>query len=62
MLEKAIIESDAGGAVMRHETPRAAYAAARRLANENDRIVAFGSFLTVADVMQAIQTERRSEK
>ncbi len=62
MLEKAVIESGAGGAVMRHETPRAAYAAARRLANENDRIVAFGSFLTVADVMQAIQTERRSEK
>ena len=62
MLEKAVTESGAGGAVMRHETPRAAYAAARRLASENDRIVVFGSFLTVADVMQAVQTERQSEK
>ncbi len=58
MLEKAIVESRAGGTVMRHETPRAAYAAARRLVNENDRIIVFGSFLTVADVMQAIQAEK----
>jgi len=34
-------------------SPREAYAAARQEAGENDRIVVFGSFLTVADVMAA---------
>ena len=35
-----------------HENPRSAYAAARKNATESDRIVAFGSFLTVADVLR----------
>jgi dihydrofolate synthase/folylpolyglutamate synthase len=35
-----------------HATPSAAFDAARGAAGENDKIVAFGSFLTVADVMQ----------
>ena len=52
-LQQAIVDSDAGGTISLYDTPRAAYAAARRQANDNDRIVAFGSFLTVADVMQA---------
>ena len=34
------------------ENPAAAYAAARKNAGESDRIVAFGSFLTVADVLR----------
>jgi dihydrofolate synthase/folylpolyglutamate synthase len=34
------------------ENPAAAYAAARKNATESDRIVAFGSFLTVADVLR----------
>ncbi len=34
------------------ENPVAAYAAARKTATESDRIVAFGSFLTVADVLR----------
>ena len=34
------------------ENPAAAYAAARKSAGESDRIVAFGSFLTVADVLR----------
>lgn len=34
------------------EKPAAAYAAARKTAAESDRIVAFGSFLTVADVLR----------
>ena len=37
-----------------HETPAAAFAAARIEAGENDKIVVFGSFLTVAEVMQAL--------
>lgn len=34
-----------------HESPAAAFAAARGQAQDNDRIVVFGSFLTVADVL-----------
>ena len=43
----------AAGAKVIHEyaTPSDAYAAAKGLATGNDRIVVFGSFLTVADVM-----------
>lgn len=36
------------------DSPAQAYAAAQERANENDRILVFGSFLTVADVMRAI--------
>jgi dihydrofolate synthase/folylpolyglutamate synthase len=35
--------------------PAAAFAAAQESAAENDRIAVFGSFLTVADVLAAIQ-------
>jgi len=43
-----------------HESPLAAYAAARRAADEDDRIVVFGSFHTVCDVLQAHQAANRS--
>ena len=39
---------------MEHPSPAAALDAARREAGENDKIVAFGSFLTVAAVMQSL--------
>jgi dihydrofolate synthase / folylpolyglutamate synthase len=39
-------------------SPAAAFAAAQKRAAEGDRIVAFGSFLTVADVLAAIRAER----
>ncbi|MFO1363819.1 MAG: bifunctional tetrahydrofolate synthase/dihydrofolate synthase [Burkholderiales bacterium] len=42
-----------GAAVERCASPRAALAAAEEAANQGDRIVVFGSFLTVADVMAA---------
>ncbi len=38
-------------------TPAAAYADARKRVGQNDRIVVFGSFLTVAGVVQARKTE-----
>jgi dihydrofolate synthase/folylpolyglutamate synthase len=38
-----------------HASAASAFAAARSEAGENDKIVAFGSFLTVAEVMQALQ-------
>jgi dihydrofolate synthase/folylpolyglutamate synthase len=44
---------DAERTVSCFATPREALAAARERAGENDRIVVFGSFLTVADVLAA---------
>jgi dihydrofolate synthase/folylpolyglutamate synthase len=52
-LAEAIEKSGAGGTVFQHAGPRAAYAAARERSGENDRIVVFGSFLTVADILAA---------
>ncbi|HEY4374679.1 MAG TPA: bifunctional tetrahydrofolate synthase/dihydrofolate synthase [Burkholderiales bacterium] len=44
--------------IFQHENPAAAYAAARAAAGENDRIVVFGSFLTVTDVMQVLKAPK----
>ncbi len=58
MLADAILRAQAGGDVLRYASPREAYYAARNRAGGNDRIVVFGSFHTVADVMMAIQAAR----
>jgi len=42
-----------------YDSPAEAFRAARSQAKEGDRIVVFGSFLTVADVMSAIRTARQ---
>lgn len=39
-------------------SPAAAFAAAQKEVTEGDRIVVFGSFLTVADVLAAIKAAR----
>ncbi len=44
--------------LFRHASVAAAFAAAREAAGENDKIVAFGSFLTVAEVMQSLAAAR----
>src|SRR5262252_4957945 len=54
-LARALKEAGARGDVSRFAHPREAYAAARKRSSENDRIVVFGSFHTVADVMQGIE-------
>jgi dihydrofolate synthase/folylpolyglutamate synthase len=41
--------------VERFDSPAAAYLSARARAGRDDRIVAFGSFLTVASVLRAIE-------
>lgn len=41
-----------------HDSPASAFAAARSEAREDDKIVAFGSFLTVAEVMQTLAARR----
>jgi dihydrofolate synthase/folylpolyglutamate synthase len=43
----------------RFDNPADAYRAAKERAGEDDRIAAFGSFLTVAGVLQAIDDERK---
>jgi len=58
MLAEAISSADAAGEVMRFDSPRGAYAAARKRVGENDRIVVFGSFHTVADVMAVINAAK----
>ena len=44
--------------LLRHAGAAEAFAAAREAAGENDKIVAFGSFLTVAEVMQSLAAPR----
>lgn len=41
------------------DNPAAAFACAQENAGENDRILVFGSFLTVADVMQVLRKQHR---
>ena len=53
-LRQILAAEAVGGEIFEHADPQAAYAAARGKAAENDRIVVFGSFLTVAGVMQFV--------
>jgi dihydrofolate synthase/folylpolyglutamate synthase len=60
LLEAGVVPQNSAGAERSIETfasPATAFANARSRAGENDRIAVFGSFLTVAGVMEA----RRSE-
>jgi len=52
-LAEAVRAADAGAEVELFESPRSAFAAATKRAGQNDRIIVFGSFYTVADVMAA---------
>jgi dihydrofolate synthase / folylpolyglutamate synthase len=59
-LARAIASSQAGGEVLEFRTPADAFAAARNRAGENDRIVVFGSFHTVAEIMAGQSVTRRT--
>jgi dihydrofolate synthase / folylpolyglutamate synthase len=50
----AMLETAGVSGSLEFDSPAAALSYAREQAGENDRIIAFGSFLTVADVMQAL--------
>ena len=54
-LAEILREVGVSGGVSEHDSPRAAYQVARDGAAEGDRIVIFGSFLTVADVLAAVK-------
>lgn len=56
----ARIASHLQGNVHEYDSPASAFAAARALAGEGDKIVAFGSFLTVADVMAWLKNNKTS--
>ncbi len=59
----AIVRRVAGASIRasisEHDSVAEAYAHARERAGADDRILAFGSFLTVADVMRAIRAKRQ---
>ena len=59
-LARAIAAAEAGGEVSEYPAPDAALAAAREDAGGDDRIVVFGSFFTVANVMAARAATSRS--
>lgn len=48
------------GDVHQHDSPASAFEAARAVAHEGDKIVVFGSFLTVADVMAWLKNNKTS--
>ena len=50
-----------GQSIREYASVADAYDGARDVAGADDRILAFGSFLTVADVMRAIDARRRAE-
>lgn len=63
LLDAGIVPQAAAGAERTIETfatPAAAFASARSRAGENDRIAVFGSFLTVAGVMESLRSAKRS--
>lgn len=53
-LTAAIEQGGLGGRVLEFASPAEAFAYAAKVAGENDRIIAFGSFHTVAGVMRAL--------
>jgi dihydrofolate synthase/folylpolyglutamate synthase len=54
-LADIVRESGVKGAVTTHDNPAQAYLSAKERAGESDRILVFGSFLTVADVMHVLK-------
>jgi dihydrofolate synthase/folylpolyglutamate synthase len=48
------------GNILQYDSPAQAFAAAREAAGEGDKIVVFGSFLTVADVMAWLKNNKTS--
>jgi len=56
---RAIEASGAGGEIRQFDSPRDGLAEARRRVGEGDRIIVFGSFLTVADALTLIHAETR---
>jgi dihydrofolate synthase/folylpolyglutamate synthase len=56
-LSEVLAAAGVAGPLTTFESPSAGFRYAREMAGEDDRIVAFGSFLTVADVMRVLNTD-----
>jgi dihydrofolate synthase/folylpolyglutamate synthase len=56
----AQIASHLQGNVHEYDSPAGAFQAARAIANDGDKIVVFGSFFTVADVMAWLKNNKTS--
>jgi len=54
-LANALVAAGVEGPLPTFESAAAAYAYAQEQAGEDDRILAFGSFLTVADVLRSLR-------
>lgn len=61
LLSATLRETGVRAPVSEHASPAEAYAAARSEASESDKILIFGSFLTVGDVMARLEQERGGE-
>jgi dihydrofolate synthase/folylpolyglutamate synthase len=48
--------------VHQHASPAEAFAAAKKRAGENDKIVVFGSFLTVGEIMAWLNNNKTSTR
>jgi len=57
-LAAVLLVSSAHAPLMQYASPAQAFAAAREAAHENDKIIVFGSFLTVGDVMAYLDAAR----
>jgi dihydrofolate synthase/folylpolyglutamate synthase len=58
-LKSAGFAEDKEHSVRLHTDAASAWAAARDQASDNDRIVVFGSFVTVGNVMQVLDKQRQ---
>ncbi len=61
-LEKQITQAGSGVPVEKHASPQKAFAAALERAEEGDKIVVFGSFLTVGEVMAWLKKNKTSKR
>jgi dihydrofolate synthase/folylpolyglutamate synthase len=59
-LKRVLLEVEVEGEILEYQDPASAYAGAIGRAGENDRIVVFGSFLTVAGVMEVVNRPSRA--
>lgn len=58
VLADVVLAEKLGGSIECFASPALAFAQAAKLAGENDRILAFGSFYTVAAIMRSVQNSR----
>jgi dihydrofolate synthase/folylpolyglutamate synthase len=61
-LEAHLRKSDASVPAAKFESAKAAFAAALERAGEGDKIVVFGSFLTVGEVMAWLKNNKTSKR